>query len=67
MAGFLEMIEVIDESPYVFSFVPGFGSQDNEDARLSSLRITDSSESHNNDQLSGSVAKTVLMRYVNKI
>ena len=43
MAGFLEMIEVIDESPYEFSFSPSFGSQDNEDARISSLRVTDTS------------------------
>ena len=35
MAGFLEMIEVIDESPYEFSFERGYYNKEGDDATIS--------------------------------
>ena len=66
MAGFLEMIEVIDESPFEFSFADGNYSKNEEHPRMNSLRIKDTSKS-GESELSGTTAKTVLKRYVKKI
>ena len=45
MAGFLEMIEVIDDSPFEFSFADGSYSKNEEHPRMNSLRIKDTSKS----------------------
>ena len=60
------MIEVLDESPFEFSFAKPTYSKDDEDAKITSLRVKDTTKA-GDDQLSGSVAKNVLKRYVKKI